>query len=319
MSSKPSPDLPSAALVIPTWNGAEELARTLAAVRAARGGETLPILIVDSGSEDRTRDIAESYGARVATIPPGTFNHGGTRNLGISLCEGEIAILMTQDAVPADEAWLERLLAPFEDGNVAGVFACQVAPDDAPERAKAEQDYADGSSGERVTRSLGDVTAWFTQPAIERYRAARFDNVCSAVRRNVWERVPFAMAPYGEDIDWGHRVLLAGYRIVYEPACQVWHAHERPAHYIYKRMLADHHLLAETFRLLTIPAWWYVPRAVYGAVLHELRLAWRSKATGERFRRMWSAVGLGLASSFGQYRGARQWRTGRARHAEKGV
>ena len=80
MSSKPSPDLPSAALVIPTWNGAEELARTLAAVRAARGGETLPILIVDSGSEDRTRDIAESYGARVATIPPGTFNHGGTRN-----------------------------------------------------------------------------------------------------------------------------------------------------------------------------------------------------------------------------------------------
>lgn len=319
MNPKPSPDLPSAALVIPTWNGADELARTLPAVRAARGGETLPILVIDSGSEDRTREVAESYGARVAVIPPGTFNHGGTRNLGISLCQGDIAILMTQDAIPADEAWLERLLAPFEEPDVAGVFACQVAPNDAPERAKAEREYADGSPSQRVTREIESVTDWFAQPAIERYRTARFDNVCSAVRREVWERVPFAMAPYGEDIDWGHRVLLAGYRIVYEPACRVWHAHERPARYVYKRMLVDHHLLAETFRLLTIPAWWYVPKAVYGAILHELRLAWRSEAGGERFRRMCNAVGLGLASSFGQYRGARRWRIGCARHAEKGV
>lgn len=306
-------------LVIPTWNGEDELGKTLTAVRAAHGGESLEILCIDSNSTDGTRDVAASFGARVGTIPPGRFNHGGTRNLGIQLASGDVVILMTQDATPAHVDWLERLLAPFDDSRVAGVYARQVAPDGAPGRAQAEQAHVDGKNETADGRSIHHPEDWFRLRPMERYRLVRFDNVCSAIRRTVWERIPLAVTPYGEDLDWGMRVMLAGYRIVYEPCCRVLHAHERPASYVYKRTVVDHHLLADRFRLLTVPAWWYLPRSLAGGVVWELRNVWRTGKGIGRVSNLLTAAGLGVASCLGQYAGGRRWRTGQPREARKGV
>ena len=47
-------------------------------------------------------------------IPPAQFSHGGTRNLLMREAHGARVALLTQDAEPADERWLERLLGGFE-------------------------------------------------------------------------------------------------------------------------------------------------------------------------------------------------------------
>ena len=53
-----------------------------------------------------------------------------------------------------------------------------------------------------------------------------FFNVCSAIRRDVWEAHPFSdTVLFGEDQEWSLRVLLEGYRIVYEPEAVVAHSH----------------------------------------------------------------------------------------------
>lgn len=39
-------------------------------------------------------------------IQPSEFDHGATRNLGISLSRGEYVALTVQDAVPLDGRWL---------------------------------------------------------------------------------------------------------------------------------------------------------------------------------------------------------------------
>ncbi len=311
--------LARAAVVIPTWNGEEDLRKTLPALRSVDGGEDLQVLTIDSGSSDGTHRVAAEFGAQVAVIPPGSFNHGGTRNLGISLLESEIAILLTQDAVPADRDWLNRILEPFEDLQVAGVYARQIAPQDAHPRAKAEQAYVDGSDDMNEIRRIETPDEWFQLSAMDRYRRARFDNVCSAIRRSVWERLPFAMAPYGEDLDWGLRVLQAGYSLAYEPRCKVWHAHERPARYVLRRTIVDHQLLADRFRLQTIPAWWYVPKAVLSSILWEIRNARASEPGAQKRKRLKAALPVGLASALGQYIGARRWRTGHPRAGQPGV
>ena len=48
-------------------------------------------------------------------MPIADFSHGRARNLGAREAKGEIVVLLTQDAVPADRAWLARLLEPFAD------------------------------------------------------------------------------------------------------------------------------------------------------------------------------------------------------------
>lgn len=43
------------------------------------------------------------------------------------MCDGEIMILLTQDAIPADEYLIENLLKPFEDEEVCAAYGRQMA------------------------------------------------------------------------------------------------------------------------------------------------------------------------------------------------
>src|SRR5205807_3497611 len=53
-----------------------------------------------------------------------------------------------------------------------------------------------------------------------------FSNVNAAIRRELWERLPFVEdIIMSEDQDWSRRVLLEGFTIAYEPVAAVRHSH----------------------------------------------------------------------------------------------
>ena len=54
------------------------------------------------------------------------FDHGRTRNLGVSLSDSPFFIMMTDDAQPVDEHLIERLLAPFEQEQIGMSYARQL-------------------------------------------------------------------------------------------------------------------------------------------------------------------------------------------------
>src|ERR1017187_8119368 len=103
--------MPEVTVAIPVRDGAAYLERTLEAL----AGQTVAheLLICDSGSRDDSRGLARARGARVLEIPPSRFSHGGTRNLLMREAAGAHVAFLTQDAEPADERWLERLLDGF--------------------------------------------------------------------------------------------------------------------------------------------------------------------------------------------------------------
>ena len=119
MSGATTDTRPTVSVIIPTLNGGRWLDDLLIRLRE----QTLQpdeILVVDSGSTDATLSIAASHGVHLLEIPPGSFDHGGTRSLAVRHVQGELLVFLTQDAIPADREALARLVRPLaEDALIA--------------------------------------------------------------------------------------------------------------------------------------------------------------------------------------------------------
>ncbi len=205
-------------VVIPVKDGGEDLRRCLAGIAIQRVEDEVEVVVVDSGSTDGSVEVARAAGARVHEIAPHEFNHGATRNLGVSLARGDLLAFTSQDAHAAGPAWLEHLTAPLrDDERVAGVYGRQVAHEDAkpPERFFLDFVYGPRPRMQRAARreELSMDTTLFS-------------NANSAIRRSVFEEFPFVDdIIMSEDQEWSQRVLLAGYTLVYEPRAAVRHSH----------------------------------------------------------------------------------------------
>jgi len=114
-------------VVIPTLNGERYLAEVLDAVARQDFAAEVETLVIDSGSTDATlRIVRGRNGVRLHEIPNAEFGHGRTRNLGARLARGRIVVFLTQDATPADRAWLRELVAPLDEAGVEAVVGRQV-------------------------------------------------------------------------------------------------------------------------------------------------------------------------------------------------
>jgi rhamnosyltransferase len=205
-------------VVIPVKNGGSDLERCLTAVSCQGGVEPVEILVVDSGSRDNSLEVARSHGARVYEIPAESFTHGGSRNLGASHATGDVLVFISQDAIPVSKDWLANLVEPLrDDATLAGVYGRQLAHEGAKPPEVYFLDFLYGSMGRRqeinnVSQLSMDVTL--------------FSNVNSAVRRSVWEAIPFAEdIVMSEDQEWSRRALQVGYALRYEPRAAVRHSH----------------------------------------------------------------------------------------------
>ena len=228
-------ELLTVSLVIPTKNAGEGFRETLRAIRR-QSGVSVELVVVDSGSTDGTVGLAVEYGARTISIPPESFNHGETRNLGLRNTTAEYCVMMVQDALPRDDECLRNLIAPFSDDRVVGVAGRQIPRPDADLVGRWDVEWGDRFLGQQF--QVREVPRWedfLTWDYETRLRTAWFNNVCSAVRRRFWEKQPFRAVSFAEDLDWAVRALAAGYRIVYNPSACVLHSHSRPAAYRLKR------------------------------------------------------------------------------------
>jgi glycosyltransferase involved in cell wall biosynthesis len=122
-------------VIIPVKDGARWLAETLAAVQS-QGVDGVDVLVVDSGSRDRSVAIARAAGVRVLEIEPEDFGHGRTRNLAAESTDGELLCFLTQDAAPCP-GWLDAYReAMATDPLVGAAFGPQLPrPEAAPPAA----------------------------------------------------------------------------------------------------------------------------------------------------------------------------------------
>ncbi|MBA3301284.1 MAG: glycosyltransferase [Thermoleophilaceae bacterium] len=201
-------------IVVPVRNGGEDLRRLLDSIARQEVNEEVEVVVVDSSSTDGSAELARSRGAKVHVIALEEFNHGATRNLGVSLSRGDPVVFTSQDAYADDEHWLVRLT---DIGSFAGVYGRQLAHHEAtpPERYFLDFLYGPEPREQRAA-SASELSMATTL----------FSNANAAVRRRYLEQFPFAGdIIMSEDQEWSRRVLLAGHALRYEPGAAVRHSH----------------------------------------------------------------------------------------------
>ena len=67
-------------IVIPTYNGGRIFAECLQKIKRQKYAGEIQLIVIDSGSNDGTPDLAENVGAIVKRIDHKEFNHAKTRN-----------------------------------------------------------------------------------------------------------------------------------------------------------------------------------------------------------------------------------------------
>jgi rhamnosyltransferase len=294
-------------VVIPTFNAGPGFRELLSRLDAQEGDFEREIVVVDSGSTDGTAELAARYGAVMHSVSKASFDHGATRDLGISLSSGEFVALTVQDAVPLDERWLVTMVENLRsDGRIAAVYGRHIPSPDAGALTRALVGNLAVANTERREQEIRDPGKYPSLPPAQKRRIAAFDNVSSCLRRSVWEEFPFGKADFAEDLRWGKKVVEAGYTIVYEPRSVVVHSHERGALYDLRRHYVDQLVLDELFGARLVPN---LPRLVLGipyATHHVYSLLRREEPAPEkRSKLLLDAAVYALASQLGAYLGCK--------------
>lgn len=114
-------------VIIPTYHPDEKLEKCLRMLKR-QTVQPQRILLINTEEEFfHSKVFSTLKQGEIIHITKPEFDHGGTRNQAAAMCDGEIMILLTQDAIPADEHLIENLIKPFEDEEVCAAYGRQMA------------------------------------------------------------------------------------------------------------------------------------------------------------------------------------------------
>lgn len=208
---------PRVSIIIRALNEEKHLGRLLNAIQR----QSLPdpeVILVDSGSTDRTLAIARQYKATIVHIKPQDFTFGRSLNLGIRKASGDIMVLASAHVFPENDDWLKHLVAPFADPQVAMTYGKQ--------RGTDESQFSESQHFRK----------WFPETSALAQPHGFANNANSAVRKSVWQTMPFDEELTGlEDLAWASWAHAEGYTIAYVAEAGVYHVHAETAAQIMNR------------------------------------------------------------------------------------
>lgn len=221
----------SISLIIPTLNAGSEIDNLLNLL-SAQSVVPEEILIVDSASDDKTVSLVQKHeDVRIIGINRKDFNHGLTRDMALRESTGDIVCFMTQDAVPANNKYVENLVTPIlTDNEVAISSGRQLPKSDA--RRFEQLVRAFNYTETPYIRSKEDVS----RLGIKTYFAT---DVCAAYRRSQYlELGGFGKTNMSEDMLMAAKAINAGYKVAYAADAEVYHSHNLTLKEQYRRNYA---------------------------------------------------------------------------------
>lgn len=146
------------------------------------------------------------------------FDHGGTRNEGVTHTEAEYLLFMTQDALPADEYLVERLAAAFKNPRVRAAYARQLPRKDCRELERFTRSFNYPENSRIQTKEELDtlgIKAFFCSNVCAMYERGTFLRQEGFVKRTI----------FNEDMIYAGGLIKSGWEIAYRADARVIHSH----------------------------------------------------------------------------------------------
>ncbi len=209
--AEPAPAVPRVAVVVVNYNSGSCLARCLAALASQRFRD-FTVIVVDNGSSD------ESLGA-LENLPSGwrsvrlAYNAGfaAANNRALGLLESPWVATLNPDAF-AEPDWLDQMMLGVSRYPDAAAFGSLQIDEARPDRLDGDGDayhpfgvYWRGGFGQPIARQGGEGEVFSVCAAAALY------NREILLELGAFDEDFFC---YGEDVDLGFRLRLAGYRSI---------------------------------------------------------------------------------------------------------
>ncbi len=179
------------------------------------------LMVVDSGSTDRTLEIVKQYPCTLIEIEPGNYYPGAVLNMAIEKAGTDIVVFQNSDVAYLFPQALGRLVAAFDEPDVQAAFARQMPRPDA--ETWVRRDY---------TKSFSDADEappWIT-----------LSLPLAAMRKSIWQHHHFYTNAWAsEDTEWGNWARNNGHKIKYVPDAVVMHSHNYTLRQIYGRRFVE--------------------------------------------------------------------------------
>ncbi|MCD8019614.1 MAG: glycosyltransferase, partial [Clostridiales bacterium] len=209
-------------VIIPTYKPDDKFEKNLRMLRKQTLQPDRILIVNTEESQFHSREFGKLSQGELIHIKKEEFDHGGTRNRAAALCDGDIIVLLTQDAIPADTLLLEKLVEPFSDENVCAAYGRQMA--------------------DRKDNPVEAYTRTFNYPKESRIKSKEdlpvlgiktffCSNVCAAYRKSVYDVMGgFPLHTiFNEDMIFASRLIEADKKIAYVADARVWHWHNYTA------------------------------------------------------------------------------------------
>jgi len=193
---------PAASVIVRAKDEERLIGRALESLRAQT--VAAEVIVVDSGSSDRTVQIAREWCDRLIEIPLERFTFGYALNVGARAASAPVHFALSAHCFPERRDWIERSLGHYRHADVAGTHGIAALPGGRPLERIFYQDAVHARAH-----------PWWG-----------FSNHASSWRAELWERFPFDEGiEAGEDREWAFRVLDAGFVIAIDPDLWVSMSH----------------------------------------------------------------------------------------------
>ncbi len=218
------PNVHSASVVIPNWNGRDLLEKYLpSVVKAMSGHPDNEVIVVDNGSRDGSAEfLRECFPSVKVVALKENLGFGGGSNAGFRAASNDIVVLLNSD-MRVDEGFLQPLLDGFTDDKVFAV-SCQIFfSDPAKVREETGLTQATFASGQLRVRHRIDDAITDAYPCF--YGGG---GSCAFDRRKFLDLGGFdhLLRPfYLEDTDLGMMGWKRGWKVLYQPKSMVFHEH----------------------------------------------------------------------------------------------
>lgn len=251
---------PSVTIIMRTKDSEDTLTQALTSL-FSQTFQDFELLVVDSGSTDRTVSMLSSFPHQLRRIAAADYFPGKVLNAAAEEATGEILVFWNSDVVALHSRSLENLLGAFKDENVVGAFARQMPRPEA--HAWVRRDYAASFP------PTSPAAPWIT-----------LSLPLAALRKSAWMEHPFYTDAWAsEDTEWGHWARQNGLEIVYVPSAVVMHSHNYTLRQLYGRRFVEGE--ADAFIFDTPASAWQHFRAIAASLVSDWRHAFHSRAIAQ--------------------------------------